>query len=591
MNRREFAAALSAAAAAPLLTAPFSAAAEARVYEVPPFGEARVIHTCDTHAQLMPCFFREPNVNLGVGEAFGRAPHVVGEAMLRAYGVAPGSRLAHALSYVGFDALARRYGKMGGFAALAALIGRLREEAPGGRGGSLHLDSGDLWQGSWTALQTQGADMVAAANLLGIDAMVGHWEFTYGADVLRARTAAARAEFLGQNVFVREEALFDGAAAFDEDSGRAFKPYTVREVGGRRIAVVGQAFPFVPVAHPRRFVPEWTFGIRQEELQALVTRVRAVEKPDAVILLSHNGADLDVTLARDLQGVDFILGGHTHDNLFVPRVVEGTVVVNTGCVGKFVGCLDIAFAGGGGVRDYRWTMLPVFAEVLPADGAMRRLVAEVRAPFADELGEELCVTRGGLYRRGNFNGTMDQVIVDALRAASEARVAFSPGFRWGTSVPAGGTVFLEDVYNATAMTYAETYVREMTGAEIHAVLEEVADNLFHANPYYRQGGDMVRTGGLRWTLTPAAGFGARVGDLRLLDGERVAAERRYRVAGWAAGGEGGEGEGGGGPPVWEVVAEYLRGAGEVDVRLEALPKVVGGRGNPGIADYSDGLLE
>lgn len=581
MNRREFVQALSASSAAALWAAPFSSAAENALYDLPAFGEVRILHTCDTHGQLLPVHYREPNVNLGFGAAYGKPPHIVGEALLKNYKIPAGSRLAHALAYVDFDDLAQRYGAMGGFAHIATLTRRLRSEVA--EGASMHLDSGDLWHGSYTALQQQGADMVQAGNLLGIDAMVGHWEFTYPAEVVRRNIAAAQSEFLAQNIYLHEEALFEGAEAYDEDSGLAFKPYTMRSAGGRRIAVVGQAFPFTPISNPQRFIPDWTFGIRREELQELVNTIRQKEKPDAVVLLSHNGADLDATLAADVRGIDFILGGHTHDNLYTPRVVNGTVIVNTGCVGKFVGCLDIAF-GGSGISGYRWRMLPVFANLLPADAAMQAHIDAVRAPHAEMLATPLAHTRGALYRRGNFNGTMDQLIVDALRAEYDAPIAFSPGFRWGTSIPAGATITMEDVYNATAMTYPETYAREMSGADIKNILEGVADNLYHTDPYYQQGGDMVRTGGLRYTLSPANELNQRISDLRLSSGAPLQADKTYRVAGWATQTPSP------GAPVWEVLAGYLRAQKEVDIHLEELPAVAGGKGNPGIAGYPQALL-
>ena len=528
---------------------PFSSAADESLYDVPSFGAVRIIHTCDTHAQLLPVYFREPDTNFGVGKAAGKPPHLVGDALLTYYGIAKDSAWAYALSYVNMDDLAKRYGAVGGFAGLATLIGRLRADY--GAGKTLHLDSGDMWHGSATALRNGGSDMVRAANLLGVNAMVGHWEFTYPEQVIRENVRRFNGDFLGHNLSVKEEALFDGAEAYDEDNGWVFPPYSAYDTGGYRIVVIGQAFPFTPISNPQRFIPDWTFGIRRESLQRLVDDVRGREKPDAVILLSHNGTDLDLAMAEDINGIDFILGGHTHDILYQPRVVNQTVVINSGCVGKFASCLDIDF-GASGVRDYRFRALPVFANLLPADVAMAALIEKERAADVAELSEELATTDGWLYRRGNFNGTMDELILDALRAHYGSDIALSPGFRWGTSVPAGGTIRMEDVMNATAMTYPETYSRQMRGADIKQILEGVADNLYHPDPYYRHGGDMVRIGGLRYTLAPAGESRRRVSDLRLLDDSPLQADKLYTVAGWATQTPSD------GPPVWNIVADYLR---------------------------------
>ena len=576
MQRREFLQLLAVAASAGW--SPFSAASEENLYEVKPFGEVRLLHTTDTHAQLLPLYYREPDANLGLGPFRGKPPHLVGRHLLQKLKLAADSRLAHLLTPVNFNELARRYGKVGGFAHLASLCRRLRQEY--GKEKTLHLDGGDLWQGSATALYTQGRDMVTAANLLGIDIMVGHWEFTYPEAVLRANIADFQGDFIAQNVLVREESLFNGAIAHDEETGHVFPPHVIKTVGTRRIAVIGQAFPYTPIANPQRFIPDWTFGIRADELQARVDRLR--QQADAVILLSHNGADLDATLARDIRGIDFILGGHTHDIFHSERVINGTVVVNSGCVGKTLGCLDIAFTGGGQIADYRWRILPVFADLLPADAAMQSHIDRTRAPYEADLAKTLATTDTLLYRRGNFNGTLDQLIVDALRAVHDSAIAFSPGFRWGASI-LPGPIRLEDLMNATAITYPETYRREMTGDDIKNILESVADNLYHPNPYYRQGGDMVRSGGLRYTLRPAATLGRRIDNLRLPNGDPIQADKRYTVAGWATA------QPSPAAPIWEIVSDYLRQQKTVAPRPD-LPALSGVADNPGIDGYPSELL-
>ena len=433
---------------------------------------------------------------------------------------------------MGFDELARVYGKTGGLSHLAALAEKLRGEF--GREKTLHLDSGDLLQGSAVALRNNGRDMIDAANKLGIDALTGHWEFTYPEPELRKTLSAFNGAFVAQNIFASEDALFDGAEVYDEDSGRVFPPYVVREVGGRAVAIIGQAFPFTPISNPRRFIPDWTFGIRAGELQSLVDDIREKEKPDLVVLLSHNGADLDMKVASEVSGMDFVFAGHSHDA--VPRAIPvrnrngRTWILAAGCCGKFVGCLDVEF-GANNRRRFRHRLLPVFSDHLPESPGMAALLKKHRAPHAAELDEALCVAGETLHRRGNFNGGMDQMILDSLREHYGAQVSLSPGFRWGATALAGDDILMDDVMNATATTYPETYAREMTGGELRAILEDVADNLFHPDPYYRQGGDMVRVGGMDYELIPSANRGNRVGEMRLDNGSRRGRRRKIQSRG------------------------------------------------------------
>ena len=455
------------------------------LYNLSPFGQSRILHITDTHAQLNPVYFREPNVNLGVGSAFGQTPHRVGKNLLDAVpGMTPQN--IHALTYLDFSEAAERYGRVGGFSHLSTLIQQLRGDVPD----SLLLDGGDTWQGSGTALWTRGQDMVGACNLLGVDVMTGHWEFTYEEAEVLKNAAMFKGDFVAQNIKATDDALFEGVPMFNEDSGHIFPPYVIKVVNGRRIAVIGQAFPYTPIANPQRFIPNWTFGIQEEDLQQLIDKVRGVERPDAVILLSHNGMDVDLKLANRVQGLDFIMGGHTHDGVPIPVSVKNaggvTVVTNAGSNGKFVSVLDLAF-GQSGVSGYRYQLLPVFSNLLPADPVMQTYINDVRAPYASTLDEELGVADTLLFRRGNFNGTFDQVICSALTEQLDAEISLSPGFRWGTSVLPGEPITMERVLDQTCMTYPETYVRDISGAELKMIMESVADNLFNTDPYYQQG--------------------------------------------------------------------------------------------------------
>lgn len=533
----------------------------------------------DTHAQLLPIYFREPNVNIGVGNARGRWPHLVGKNLLREFPTSD-ARMAHALTYLDFTEAAERYGKVGGFAHLKTLIDRLRAQV---NGDALLLDGGDTWQGSGTALWTRGRDMVEACNLLGVDVMTGHWEFTYQDTEMLANAARFKGDFVAQNVKATEEALFEGIDVYDHESGHIFPPYVIKTVNQRRVAVIGQAFPYTPIANPPRFIPHWSFGIQERDLQDLVDHVRKTESSDAVVLLSHNGMDVDLKLASRVRGIDFILGGHTHDGVPVPVVVTNsggkTVVTNAGSNGKFLGVLDIKF-GANKIEGYRYRLLPVFSRLLAADAVMQAHIDSVRAPYLATLNEPLAQAHTLLYRRGNFNGSFDQIICDALREQLDVQVSLSPGFRWGTSVLPGETITMERLLDQTAITYPETYVRDMSGEEIAFVLESVCDNLFNPDPYLQQGGDMVRVGGLSFVSAPHEKIGARISELRLPDGSLLDAGKKYRVAGWAT--VAGQSQG---PPVWEVVATHLRNNKYVEPQEFGWPKLRGVKQNPGLGNY------
>jgi sulfur-oxidizing protein SoxB len=577
LRRRQFLKLSGAAVLAGGLPRFARAADSASIYDLPRFGNARILHLTDTHAQLNPVYFREPSVNIGVGEMKGRPPHLVEKAFLNHFGIREDSADAYAFTSLDFEKSAPRFGRLGGFAHLKTLIDHLRGDV--GEARSLLLDGGDLWQGTGFANAAKGADMVEAANLLGVEAMTGHWEFTYGEAALRDNLSRFRGEFLAQNVFLSEEAAFNDAKAFDSASGRVFKPAMIRELAGYRVAVIGQAFPYTPIAHPKRFTPDWTFGIRDEELQKLVDALRNNDKADTVILLSHNGMDVDLKLASKVSGIDVILGGHTHDAVPQPVAVKNaggtTLVTNAGSNGKFLGVLDLEIAKGK-LSDVRYRLLPVFSELLKPDAAMQALIDRLRGPQAGAYAEKVATAERLLYRRGNFSGPMDQLICDALLSGLDAEIAFSPGFRWGTTALAGQALTMEDVLAETAITYPETYVQSMTGGRIKDLLEDVCDNLFNADPYYQQGGDMVRVGGLTYTCAPGEALGKRISELKLASGRPLAAGKSYKVAGWASVNPQQ------GRPVWDVLAKHLR-AGKVSAQRDSGVTLKGVQDNPGIA--------
>ena len=500
-------------------------------------GNVTLVHVADIHAQLVPLMFREPSVNLGIGEVKGLVPHVGGKALLDLYNIAPGSAAAYALTSVDFASLAKTYGQLGGLDRIATILKAIRAE----RGERVvFLDGGDTWQNSYTSLISKGQDMVDCMALLKPDAMVGHWEFTLGADRVKELVGQLGFPFLAQNVRDTE---------WNEP---AFDAMTMIERGGVRIAVIGQALPYTPIANPRWMIPNWSFGIRENDIQINVEKARK-DGAALVVLLSHNGFDVDRKLAARVKGIDVILTAHTHDAL--PDVVKvgKTLLVASGSHGKFVSRLDLDVRDGE-VKSYRFKLIPVFSDAIAPDAEMAAKIRGVRAPHLAKLREVVGRTETLLYRRGNFNGTFDDLICDALLAERDAEIALSPGFRWGTSVLPDTEITREDVYNATAITYPAAYRMSMTGARLKEVLEDVADNLFNPDPYYQQGGDMVRVGGVSYTIDIGKPIGSRISDLRVLRTDKpLEPSREYVVAGWASVNEGTEG-----PPIWDVVVDHIK---------------------------------
>ncbi|MBK9360755.1 MAG: thiosulfohydrolase SoxB [Rubrivivax sp.] len=544
--------------------------AQNALYDTPRFGNVSLLHMTDCHAQLKPIWFREPSVNLGIGSMQGQLPHLVGEHLLKAAGLRAGSPQAHAFTMLDFEQAARRYGRVGGFAHLATLVKMLKASRPG----ALLLDGGDTWQGSATSLWTNAQDMVDACKLLTVDVMTGHWEFTYGMERVKEiveKDFKGKVDFVAQNVKTTD---------FGDP---VFPPYVIRPINGVPVAIIGQAFPYTPIANPRYMVADWSFGIQDDNLQKMVDEARG-KGAQVVVVLSHNGMDVDLKMASRVRGVDAIFGGHTHDGvpMAVPVKNAGgtTLVTNAGSNGKFLGVMDFDVKGGK-VADFRYRLLPVFANQLKADPEMDALITKIRAPYEGKLSEKLAVTDGLLYRRGNFNGSWDQLICDALIDVQGADLAFSPGFRWGTSLLPGDTITRELLMDQVAITYPYATLTPMSGEMIKTVLEDVADNLFNPDPYYQQGGDMVRVGGLTYTCSPAEKMGSRISDMRL-KGQLIEAGKTYKVAGWAP--VAAEARSAPGvKPVWDVVETWLTSqGGRVKPRTVNTPRLVGVAGNPGI---------
>lgn len=568
LTRREFLQILAVATAAgfPISKGAMAADKDGDMYDVPTYGNVSLIHFTDCHAQLLPIYFREPNINIGIGGAYGKAPHLVGENLLKAFNVKPGSLEAHAFTYLDFEEASRKYGKVGGFAHLATLIKKVRGAR---QGRSLLLDSGDTWQGSATALWTNGQDMVDAQKLLGVDVMTGHWEFTYGAKRVKEiieKDLKGHIDFVAQNV--NDVTWGD----------RIFKPYVIKNINGIPVAIIGQAFPYTPIANPRYMFPEWSFGINDSGMQEMVDKARA-EGAQVCVALSHNGADVDIKMASRVRGLDVILGGHTHDAIPQPTKVKNgsgtTLVINSGSNSKFLSVLDLKVSNKK-VTGFRYSLLPVFSNLLPADRKMQAHIDKVRRPYKKKLNEKLAISESVLYRRGSFNGTFDQMILDAMIEIQGAEIAFSPGFRWGTSLLPGDAITMDRLMDQTAITYGTSTLNLLTGEQIKIILEDIADNLFHEDPYYQQGGDMVRVGGLKYTIRPTGKMGKRISNMTL-NGKAIIASKKYKVAGWASVQKQPKGK----PQIWDTVAEYLRHKKTIRIGEPNIPKIVGLGRNPG----------
>ncbi len=519
------------------------------------YGNVSLIHITDIHAQLKPIYFREPEINLGVGSALGQVPHVTGANFRKLYGIDDGSPSHYALTHNDFSALAKEYGRVGGLDRVATVVKSIRADRPD----AILLDGGDTWHGSYTCHHTQGQDMVNVMNALNTEAMTFHWEFTLGSDRVHEIIDTLPFPALGQNIF---DAEWDEPAEY-------FKPYTFFERGGSKIAVIGQAFPYMPIANPSWMFPEYSFGIRDENMQAMVDEVRGLGA-DLVVVLSHNGFDVDKKMASIVTGIDIILSGHTHDALPEPVLINTTIIVASGSNGKFVSRVDLDVRNGQ-MMGFKHKLIPIFSDVITPDPDMAALIDGERAPYIDQLSEVIGQSESLLYRRGNFNGTWDDLICQALIEEREADISMSPGVRWGPSILPGQDITREDIWNVTSMSYGKVYRTEMTGEFIHIILEDVADNLFNPDPYYQQGGDMVRIGGMGYRIDINKPQGERITELTLLKtGEKIDPSKTYVVAGWASVNEGTEG-----PQVWDLVENYIRRNGIVKVNPNNSVQVIG----------------
>ena len=519
------------------------------------YGNVSLIHITDIHAQLKPIYFREPEINLGVGSALGQVPHITGANFRKMYGIDDGSPSHYALTHNDFSALANEYGRVGGLDRVATVVKSIRADRPD----AILLDGGDTWHGSYTCHHTQGQDMVNVMNALKTEAMTFHWEFTLGSDRVHEIIDTLPFPALGQNIF---DAEWDEPAEY-------FKPYTFFERGGSKIAVIGQAFPYMPIANPSWMFPEYSFGIRDENMQAMVDEVRGLGA-DLVVVLSHNGFDVDKKMASIVTGIDNILSGHTHDALPEPVLIDNTIIVASGSNGKFVSRVDLDVRNGQ-MMGFKHKLIPIFSDVITPDPDMAALIDGERAPYVDQLSEVIGQSESLLYRRGNFNGTWDDLICQALIEEREADISMSPGVRWGPSILPGQDITREDIWNVTSMSYGKVYRTEMTGEFIHIILEDVADNLFNPDPYYQQGGDMVRIGGMGYRIDINKPQGERITELTLLKtGERIDPSKTYIVAGWASINEGTEG-----PQVWDLVENYIRRNGIVKVNPNNSVQVIG----------------
>ena len=572
MNRREFLQLMAAAYLAGFSNKSYSN--NNLNYNYAFHSDLRLLHITDTHAQLSPSFFREPNINLGTGINRNIPPHIVGNNFLKYYAL-DGDFNKYVYSYLKFNELAERFGKFGGYAHLKTVIDHLRKES---NGKSLLLDGGDTWQGSAVSLFESGKDMVEASNILGVDVMTGHWEFTFGENQFKENIKNFNGEFVANNVYLKDEAIFNDISPYD-DEYHFQKPYTIKEINGRQIAIIGQAFPYTPIANPSRYVSNLTFGIREQELQDTINKVKNTYKPSLVVLLSHNGIDVDKKLASRVTGIDIIFGGHTHDAVPKPIIVENvmgkTLVTNSGCNGKFISFVDIKFTGKS--YTYKYNLIPILSNEIEPDKKMQSFINKVSRPYQALLSETIGYADDTLYRRSNFNGTFDDLLCDSMNSVLDSEISLSPGFRWGPSLTPNQPITMSDIYNHTAITYPNTYTRSMTGRTIKNILEDVSDNIFNIDPYLQQGGDMVRTRGIKYTINPKNVMNKRIENLRLNNNIEIKPDKVYKVSGWASVNNIEQGK-----PIWNVAKEYLKTIGTYNIDNSQKVKIVNEDGNIGI---------
>ena len=572
MNRREFLQFLTAGYMAGLVK-PLHGSTRVN-YNIKPFGNLRLIHLTDTHAQLDPMYFREPNYNLGVGKNKNMPPHLVGKKLLDYYSI-NSDLIKYAYTHLNFNEHAKVFGKFGGYAYLKTIVDILRDAA---NNNSLLLDGGDTWQGSGLSLLENGKDMVEASNILGVDVMTGHWEFTYGEKIFLDNLRNFNGDFVAQNISLTEEAIFDGMEPIDE-SNHFQKPYVIKKINNLRVAVIGQAFPYTPIANPKRFVPNLTFGIRDAELQGLIDKIKQNDNPSLIILLSHNGVDVDKKMASKVSGIDIILGGHTHDVLPKPIIISNrnskTLVINSGCNGKFISMLDLNVKES--AFEYKYKLLPILSNHINPSIKMNKFISNIKKPHLSHLNEIIGKSSLDLYRRGNFNGSFDNLICDSMSNILDSEICLSPGFRWGPTLLANENITMADIYNHTAITYPNVYRREMSGEMIKNILEDVADNIFNPDPYYQQGGDMVRTTGLSYEITPRNSINNRIKNVRTNNGKLLISNKNYVVSGWASVNSEETGR-----PIWDVTKEYLSNIKYYDLNQVRQPKILKENDNFGI---------
>ena len=572
MNRREFIQFLLAGYAAGIVRPSFGSTSVD--YDFKPFGNLRLIHITDTHAQLDPMYFREPDFNLGVGSNKNMPPHIIGEKLLDYYSI-DSTLLKHAYTHLEFNKHARQYGKFGGYAHLKTLIDILKSQV---NNNALLLDGGDTWQGSGLSYLENGRDMVEASNLLGVDVMTGHWEFTFGEKIFLENLKIFNGDFVAQNISLTEEALFEGLEPADEDN-HFQKPYVIKLINGSRVAVIGQSFPYTPIANPKRFIPNLTFGIKDSELQELVNHIKNKEDPSIIVLLSHNGVDVDKKMASKVSGIDIILGGHTHDVLPKPIIVKNisnsTLILNSGCNGKFVSVLDLKIKGKS--FSYKYKLLPVLSNQIKPSSEMDFLINNFKDPHRGHLDEVIGKSNIDLYRRGNFNGSFDNLVCDSMTNVLDSEISLSPGFRWGPTILANDDIKMSDIYSHTAITYPNVYRRELSGRDIKNILEDVADNIFNPDPYLQQGGDMVRTTGLSYEISPKNNINQRITNIRTNNGKPLNYNKKYVVTGWASVNSEEDGE-----PIWDITRQYLSDIKYYDLTEVTQPKILQEGDNFGI---------
>ncbi|NLD72906.1 MAG: bifunctional metallophosphatase/5'-nucleotidase [Chloroflexi bacterium] len=398
----------------------------------------------------------------------------------------------------------------GGHARIAALIAAERRRHPGA---VLALDNGDTLHGTYPVVHSEGEALLPILNAMGLDGMTAHWEFAYGPARFKALAQRLNYPMLAIN-------------CYEEASGElAYPPYVVYEAAGLRVGVIGIAATIVDKTMPPSFSKGLRFTLGNEELPGHISHLRQEERADLIVVVSHLGFPQEVRLAEEVEGIDVLLSGHTHNRIYRPVLVNGAIIIQSGCHGSFLGRLDLQLEGGK-VVDWRHALITV-TEDLPEDPVVRERVEAALATDRSDLAEQVGETRTPLHRYTVLEAPMDNLLLQALQSETGAEVAFSNGWRYGAPIPPG-PITLNDLWNIIPVN-PPVSTCDLTGEEIWDMMEENLEHTFARNPYDQMGGYVKRCLGLNLYAKIENPAGQRIQQI-FVGGRPLRREQVYHAA-------------------------------------------------------------